>query len=135
MAFMNIESGILELLADGLKTTLDKQTSAELGDRSEYLGLSDLSKSLIYERSVLLDKLLVCDQSYSLQTLLRLSQGHWLEHGLETQFHALGISFMRQMEIFVLLDGIPVKAYLDLVLPGCDMRQVTILEIKSAAKP
>jgi hypothetical protein len=53
-ASITSENEILELLSDGLKTTSLKQTSTELGNRSAYLGLSDMSKGLTCERAVLL---------------------------------------------------------------------------------
>jgi hypothetical protein len=55
-------------------------------------------------------------------------------YGIETAFENLGVSFIRQMEISVEHDKIPIKAHLDLVLPENDKRSLVILEIKSAAK-
>jgi hypothetical protein len=77
-ASITSENEILELLADGLKTTSLKRKNEKLEDRSAYLGLSDLSKALTCERAVILDKLSVSEPSSSFQTLLRLLRRHWL---------------------------------------------------------
>jgi hypothetical protein len=49
---MNTLDSILELIANGFDVTLKNQADTELGGRSLYLGLSDLSKSMTCQRSL-----------------------------------------------------------------------------------
>jgi hypothetical protein len=62
---------------------------------------------------------------------LQLTRGHWLELVIETAFDNFGVKFIRQMEITATHKGVPVKAYLDLIMPGAEMNSITVLEIKT----
>jgi hypothetical protein len=131
---MPSENEMLTLLAEGLEASSRNQAALELGDRSSYLGLSDLARAMSCPRPVILNKVLKGSKPQSLQHLLQLSRGHWLESGIEMCLESLGVSFIRQMEIAVRHEEVPIKAHLDLVIPGTDSNSVTVLEIKSAAK-
>ncbi|MDR1085568.1 MAG: hypothetical protein LBP22_12115 [Deltaproteobacteria bacterium] len=131
---MPSENEMLALLAEGLEAASRNQAALELGDRSSYLGLSDLAGAMSCPRTVILNKVLENRKSQSLRNLLQLSRGHWLESGIERSLENLGVSFIRQMEIAVQHEDAPIKAHLDLVIPGTDSNSVTVLEIKSAAK-
>jgi hypothetical protein len=128
------ENEILALLAEGLEASSRNQAALELGDRSSYLGLSDLAGAMSCPRTVILNKVLGGTKPKSLRNLLQLSRGHWLESGIERSLESFGVSFIRQMEIAVRHEAVPVKAHLDLVIPGTDSSSVTVMEIKSAAK-
>jgi hypothetical protein len=130
---VNSETEILDLISAGLEAASKNQATSELGDRRSYLGISDLARGLSCTRAVVLDKLQEDKCPRSLQSLLQLSRGHWLEHGIERALENIGVDYMRQLEISVKHGNSLVKAHLDLVLPASDCRSVTVLEIKSAA--
>ncbi|MDR1084790.1 MAG: hypothetical protein LBP22_08010, partial [Deltaproteobacteria bacterium] len=109
---MPSENEILALLAEGLEAASRNQAALELGDRSSYLGLSDLAGAMSCPRPVILNKVLEDTKPQSLQNLLQLTRGHWLESGIERSFENLGVSFIRQMEIAVQHEDVPIKAHL-----------------------
>jgi hypothetical protein len=132
---MDNENELLSIIAAGLDKVSRNQTAHELGDRSLYLGLSDLAKGLSCPRSVVMSKLTCDSNPKSLDTLLTLARGHWLEHGLEEALRAHGTKFVRQLEIAVVHDSVPIKAHLDLVLADMANNSIIALEVKSAARP
>jgi hypothetical protein len=73
-------------------------------------------------------------QERTLNDLLRLERGHWLELGLEEAFTALGLKFLTQLRISLDHENVPLKGHLDIVLPSEDGRSLTVLELKSTAK-
>ncbi len=70
----------------------------------------------------------------SLETLLKLRHGHWLEYGVEEALGAAGRKYISQLRVSLRHGKVPVKAHLDLVLPDEDGRSLTVLELKSTAK-
>ena len=140
--------GLLALLAHGLVRHAYRQTRETLGDRSRYVGLSDVGKGLFCLRAAVADKLgstsdhpdtvpgLVKTGDWTtLSSLLNrqlvLQRGHWLESGVEAAYQAAGQAYVAQLEIAP--DGpVPIRAHLDFVLfrPGA-RPAVRIVELKS----
>lgn len=88
---------LLEVFRQGLQHYAERQTRALLGDRSAYLGMSDLARYAECPRAAVATKLY--PQNTSLGNLLTLQRGHWFEDGIAGCFGALGLRFMRQVEI------------------------------------
>jgi hypothetical protein len=125
---------LLSLLKYGLETVSLERSQAELGDRSTYLGMSDLSLGMSCPRAVVAGKLCQGRNELSLQKLLTLERGHWLEHGIEDALSSIGQRFISQLEIKIDYGGTPIKAHLDLVLLDSETSSITVLELKSMGK-
>ena len=139
--------GLMSQLARGLLKHGECRTVAELGDRSKYVGLSDIGKGAECLRSAVAGKVFgnrhpaadnVMDwyrraESDKVMEALRkqliLQRGHWFEAGIEQAFEANKAKFFTQLEIDAGFDGVPVLAHLDFVLLG--KGAVRILELKS----
>lgn len=121
---------LLEVFRQGLEHYGQQRTRAQLGDRSAYLGLSDLARYADCPRAAVAGKL--CQPDISLEHLLTLQRGHWFEDGIAACLGSGGLRFMRQVEIRHVVHGIPIRAHLDLALiwerPHLAVR---VLEIKS----
>jgi len=125
---------ILSLLASGLEAAAQAHTASTLGDRRSYLGMSDLARGLSCPRAVLAQKLNGELTGQSLEKLLTLRRGHWLEYGIEEALTAAGQKFISQLEISIEHQGVPIKAHLDLVLLDEAARSVTVIELKSVGR-
>jgi hypothetical protein len=128
------DNAVLNLLREGLNIHAKSQTLATLGDRQTYLGMSDLAFGISCPRAVLASKLSPEKPNLSLQNLLQLQRGHWLEAGVEQALKATGTLFLSQLEIGVERHGVPIKAHLDFTLIDLKSLEVTVLELKSLAK-
>ncbi len=131
---MDSQEKILSLLAEGLKAAGERHTVLNLGDRGRYLGVSDLALGLACPRAIVATKLGGEQAAPSLETLLKLRRGHWLEYGVEEALGAAGRKYISQLRVSLRHGNVPVKAHLDLVLPDEDGRGLTVLELKSAAR-
>ena len=124
------EKALLEVIRRGLELYGQRQTEAQLGDRSTYLGMSDIARYPDCPRAAVAGKLAGGDTS--LERLLTLQRGHWFEDGIADALRAGGLRFMRQVEISDTYAGVPIRAHLDLALVWeKPMPAVRILEIKS----
>ena len=139
--------GLMAQVARGLLKHGECRTAAELGDRSKYVGLSDIGKGAECLRSAVAGKVYGSlhpkaddigvwyrDQEYdkvtaALKKQLILQRGHWFEAGMESVFEANQAKFFTQLEIDAVFDGVPVLAHLDFVLVA--KGAVRILELKS----
>jgi len=131
---MKTQEEILSLLASGLAAASENHTKEVLGDRSQYLGLSDLALGLSCPKAVVAGKLAGENADNNLNRLLKLRRGHWLEHGLEEAFQAIKRKYISQLRISLHYENTPVKGHLDLVIPGEDGRSLTVLELKSVGR-
>ena len=141
--------GLMMQVARGLLKRGECRTVAELGDRSKYVGLSDIGKGAECMRAAVAGKVYGSrhpgaddvgnwyrDGEFekimeALRKQLILQRGHWFEVGIEQVFEANGTKFFSQLEIDAGFDGVPVLAHLDFVLVGkCAVR---VLELKSMA--
>ncbi len=138
--------GLLRLLTQGLLTHAEKKTDSELGDRSQYIGMSDIGKGMECLRSAVasklglttfptasaIDGLALKDLAKILGRQIILQRGHWQEHGIEQALLANGVKLVPQLEIAIEHDGVPIKAHLDFTLVwGGQRPAVRILELKS----
>lgn len=127
-------------------------TERNLGDRTEYLGMSDIGAALECPRSVVakkvnpevitpddIDALLAKGQHDLIleiaQKHLRMAHGHWSEDGVAKSLADSEYPFISQLEIRTLFGSVPVKAHLDFVLPFAGPHPaLRVWEIKSPEK-
>lgn len=137
----------LRLLEGWLKANQERSASS-LGDRTQYVGMSDIGKgfgcmraavaSKAYGNSLYPDPAALASMPAEIQaTLLKkirtLERGHEQETGLASAFKALGYKFLQQLEINVVVDGCPITAHLDFVIFHPD--RIEIVESKSNERP
>jgi hypothetical protein len=122
---------LLDLLATGLQKHAHTIAGKTLGDRSTYIGMSDIGQALECPRAALMRKIFP-PYDNNLQKQLVLQRGHWLEHGIEQALFASNLNFFPQLEITTLHQNVPVKAHPDFVLVWEKPHPaVRILELKS----
>ena len=125
--------GLRALIRQGLQAVAHKDTLAHLGDRSSYIGMSDIGQHWECPRAVLARKVL--PTTNSLERLLTLQRGHWFESGVGQALASLGLHVLPQLEISWEHQGAPIKAHLDFVLAwGAPVNAIRILEVKSTDK-
>ena len=125
--------GLRALIRQGLQAVSQKSTTAQLGDRSTYVGMSDIGQHWECPRAVLARK--VMPTPNSLERLLTLQRGHWFESGVGQALASLGLHVLPQLEINWQHQGVPIKAHLDFVLVwGAPVNAIRILEVKSTDK-
>jgi len=129
---------ILNMLTHALATHGRQRTTASLGDRSRYIGVSDIAKATNCLRAAVAGKLTSQNfASPSLARELRLQRGHWFEQGVTNAFTASGQPFLHQLEIGVTHKGIPIRAHLDFVFVGQDEEgtvHIQVIECKSCER-
>lgn len=140
--------GLLAVLANSLVNVGQVRTRTQLGDRSSYIGLSDIGKGAECLRSVVASKIFPItpverhdrhsDERAVLKTLrkqLILQRGHWQEFGIEAALRVSNYRVISQLEIRVAYKGVPIQAHLDLTLVvGGTKPAVRILELKCNEK-
>ena len=125
--------GLRALIRQGLQTVSQQSTTAHLGDRSTYVGMSDIGQHWECPRAALARKVL--PTADSLERLLTLQRGHWFEAGVGQALASLGLNVLPQLEIKWQHQGVPIKAHLDFVLVwGAPVNAIRILEVKSTDK-
>lgn len=125
--------GLRALIRQGLEAVSQKSTAAHLGDRSTYVGMSDIGQHWECPRAALARK--VVPTPNSLERLLTLQRGHWFESGVGQALASLGLHVLPQLEISWQHQGVPIKAHLDFVLVwGAPVNAIRILEVKSTDK-
>lgn len=123
----------MDIFRLGLQASQNKQLKKNLGDRSAYLGLSDLAKYQECPRAAIAAKLGINRDDNS--RLMAFGRGHWFEQGVSDSFTALGLNHLRQLEISCQYQGAPIKGHLDIALVWAKpYPAVRILEIKSMEK-
>jgi hypothetical protein len=126
---------LLEILRTGLEQHAERSTKAELGDRTSYIGLSDLGAMQDCPRMALARKMMkptYANNRDALRRQLIMQRGHWLEGGIQNAFAAHGLRLFTQLEIVVPDKNVPIKAHLDFVLIDTQAQPtVRILELKS----
>ena len=124
---------LLELIRTGLAQYSARTAVEGLGDRSKYIGMSDIGAYLTCPRMTILNRLHPEQKDKSLSKLLTLTRGHWFEDGIASILKELNLPHIRQLEIGIEhKDGFEVKAHLDFVLISTHPKPtVRILEVKS----
>lgn len=144
---------LLAQLAKGLLRHGVHETATQLGDRSQYVGLSDVGKGVECMRSAVAGKLGLGKRATELSVMdwyqqgkfeqiyaalkkqLVLQRGHWLESGIANALQANGTNMLCQLEIATQYKGVPIKAHLDFALVwGWPQPTVRILELKSTER-
>ena len=129
----NRTEGLKALIRQGLQAVAHKDTLALLGDRSSYVGMSDIGQHWECPRAAVARKVL--PTTNSLERLLTLQRGHWFESGVGQALVSLGLHVLPQLEINWQHQGVPIKAHLDFVLVwGAPVNAIRILEVKSTDK-
>ena len=130
--------GLLEILRCGLERYAERQTAIRLGDRSRYVGLSDIARMLDCPRAALAAKLCTTERGNTAEALKRqllFQRGHWFETGVHQALMGYGLSPLSQLEIGIRHGNIPIKAHLDFTLVTDQPHpSVRILEVKSTAR-
>ena len=125
--------GLRALIRQGLEAVSQKSTAVHLGDRSTYVGMSDIGQHWECPRAALARK--VVPTPNSLERLLTLQRGHWFESGVGQALASLGLHVLSQLEISWQHQGVPIKAHLDFVLVwGAPVNAIRILEVKSTSR-
>ena len=133
MKQMDRTEGLRALIRQGLQAGSQQSTAAHLGDRSTYVGMSDIGQHWECPRAALARKVL--PTTNSLERLLTLQRGHWFESGVGQALASLGLHVLPQLEINWQYQGVPIKAHLDFVLVwGAPVNAIRILEVKSTDK-
>lgn len=139
----NRATTLLALISTCLHGHAEDHTARYLGDRHEYIGMSDIGRGLSCLRSAVGHKLpdevenqpISQAQAYqpvSLAKQLRFQRGHWFEEGLAKTFRSQHMPVIEQLEIATSHQGVPIKAHLDFTFVSRTPRPVVrILEVKS----
>ena len=132
--------GLMTLLAKGLIESSVQRTASSLGDRSRYIGMSDIGRALECPRAAVGRKLFGNGEDFAhqhdlpsqLSRQLRLQRGHWFEEGIAQVFRHQCLPVIEQLEIEMSHHGVPIKAHLDFVfVSAVGLPTVRILELKS----
>ena len=130
--------GLLKILRCGLERSAEQRTAIQLGDRSQYVGMSDIAKMLDCPRVALAGKLYIPEYRSTDEALkhkITFHRGHWFERGVHQALIGYGLSPLSQLEIEIRYGDVPIKAHLDFTLVA-DQPQPTvrILEVKSTVR-
>jgi hypothetical protein len=138
---------ILSSLAVGLHKAETIRTASTLGDRSRYVGMSDIGKAADCLRAAVIGKLRRTDPHHNLDPAqpgdllpflagkIRLQRGHWFESGIAEAFRLSGQSVLHQMSAHVRQNNVPIVAHLDFVLVSrSDPPRIRIVEMKSCER-
>ncbi|MCG2743008.1 MAG: hypothetical protein L6271_03645 [Desulfobacteraceae bacterium] len=116
------------LLLTSLQALSKQHTLTTLGDRSSYLGASDIGtcpRKVIFER--------LHPGEHDLATLLRFQRGHMAEDIVANAMIAAGYdNFDRQVEV-IASGTTPIKVHIDFVFTSTQPKIKAILEIKSVS--
>ena len=145
--------GLIAQVARGLLAHGSRATESRLGDRSLYVGMSDIGRAAECMRAAVAGKAEAQRDPESadvtrwfeqgrygeirdaLERQLVLQRGHWFEDGIVQAFAANGAQLFSQLEIEAEAGGVPIRAHLDLVLArGAPRPAVRVLEIKSTER-
>ena len=122
---------LVNVLHHGLAKQVKKTTRKTLGDRSTYIGLSDIAQFTECPRMAVLNKINPNISATSFSKLMTMQRGHWFENGVAEMLTASNISYIPQLEIYKEENGVLVKAHLDFTLIWPNVQAVRILEVKS----
>lgn len=130
---------ILSLLKQGLHACSQYHAATTLGDRTRYVGMSDIGKAADCLRAAVAGKVYpptvpAVENRSDRDTLLRnlrMQRGHWFENGVAEAFRLAGTSALHQMSIHTRLNQTPIIAHLDFVLVSRTAPCVVAVELKS----
>ena len=126
---------LLEIITQGLSLCTNRSTQTQLGNRDEYVGMSDIGSYMTCPRMAVRNKLHSQNNVHDLKKLLTMQRGHWFEDGIADALKTMELPLVRQLEVAVTHNGTSIKAHLDFVLATTTPKPtVRILEIKSCQK-
>lgn len=132
--------GVLSVLTQGLVACSQNHTATTLGDRSRYVGMSDIGKAADCLRAAVAGKVYppeaqIADNQAGHDVLLRnlrMRRGQWFENGVAEAFRLAGTPLLHQMSIHTRHNQTPVIAHLDFVfVTGGEAPRVQVVEMKS----
>ena len=126
------KASFMRYLEDGLSKVAAHRSKATLGDRTKYIGASDITVAFECMRKAVLDKLRP-KQRESPKKLWMFERGHSQEESLLRAFRANGSVVLHQVEIGFSANGIPYRIHPDLILVSKD--RTILLESKSMGRP
>jgi hypothetical protein len=132
---------ILALLNLGLQKAASARTAMTLGDRSRYVGMSDIGRAVDCLRAAVADKLAVSaasgtpqasehQENAALAHELRTQRGHWFESGIAEAFRFMGKPFLHQLRIQTTHNNVPIRAHPDFVFVS-SKGEIHVVECKS----
>ena len=98
---------LLEIITHGLARYASRNTLTQLGNREEYVGMSDIGGYMTCPRMTIMNKLHSLNTTYALKPLLTMQRGHWFEDGIADALKTLELPLVRQLEIAVTHNGTP----------------------------
>lgn len=123
-------TALLDVFRQGLQLSGEQQAKAMLGDRSSYIGMSDIGRYAECPRAAVASK--IRPQPTGLGRLLALQRGHWFEDGVGQCLKALSLHILPQLELSFTYQQTPIRAHLDFTLVwDSPTPAVRILEVKS----
>jgi hypothetical protein len=120
----------IKLMAQALYQHGLQRTEAALGDRSAYVGMSDIGKAAACLRSAVAGKVAEAPSARSLERQLRLNRGHWFESGIAEAFHFSGQPYLYQVRIETAHNGVPIRAHPDFIFID-PQGEARVVELKS----
>ena len=125
---------LLNIIESGIIKHAEQTTNIILGDRTSYVGMSDLGGFITCNRAAILKKI-SSKTDHNFAHLITMNRGHWFEDGIAKSIDTMHLPYIRQLELGVTIDGTPLKAHMDFVLASTTPRPtVRILEVKSCTK-
>lgn len=112
--------------------SLNTKKSAELGDRTQYIGSSDVGSCA---RKVYLQRKQPSENKPDVTTMLRFSRGHVAETLLENIFDAAGVSHLYDTQVEVKHPVYPLKAHIDFLFYADfdGTPELHVIEVKSVS--
>ncbi len=126
MANAKIEK-IKEIFEKNLREALKKETEAKLGDRSQYIGASDVAGC---PRAAYLNK--INPVELPIEKLVVFERGHYVEEIVQKMMGKL--PYKREVEFSSNDNPFPAKVHIDFVLYKKEEKEITLIEVKSQDK-
>lgn len=124
---------LLETIRQGLFISSMQNTASILGDRSRYIGVSEIARYAECPRAAVSEKLGLT--SSNMNRLLSMQRGHWFEEGIRSALSAAQLCHIHQLEVNIRRKCGSVKAHLDFtVVWEKPIKAVRILEVKSTER-
>ena len=123
---MNIEN-FKKSLEENLRACLKQDTLNSLGDRSQYIGASDISGCL---RKSYLSK--VQPVEHSAKQLIVFERGHLVENIAKKMLSGFSIKEQVEIKSAKAFNGFPIRPHLDFVIYDKEAKTCTVVEVKSS---
>jgi CRISPR-associated exonuclease Cas4 len=118
---------IKKSLEENLRTCLKQDTQDSLGDRSQYIGASDISGCL---RKSYLSKIQPVE--HSAKQLIVFEGGHLVENIAKKMLSGFTIKEQVEIKSAKASNGFPIKPHLDFVIYDKKAKTCTVVEVKSS---